>query len=174
MVGHIKHHFSLVATISVVSGGGFIVPGLAKILPKRNIFFILGFFLALALAALAAGRQIKAANTSLDRPSVQLEKITAASHLEKNLMAQSYYIKGYMLYGDSANLRQFRNYAALNREELQALYGVVRPERKPLVEKIQQLNEKYTQLCEREIIPKVEHFLKTAGEMEVMFCLERA
>ncbi|MCL6447921.1 MAG: diguanylate cyclase [Armatimonadetes bacterium] len=123
----------------------------------RNLLLLwVGVFLVLAAGAVFSLNQVKFADENLKRLSVQLDKVLSASHLQQGIITQSYYLRGYMLYGDPSYLQQFRSSARLNQEELRQLYEIVRPARRPLVEKIQDAVQQYTEICERDIVPEVE------------------
>ena len=120
----------------------------------RNLLLLwAGVLLVLAAGAVFSLNQFKAADENLKRLSAQLDKVLSASRLQQGIVTQPYYLNGYMLYGDPYYLQQFRFYARLNQEELRKLYEIVRPARKPLVKRIQDAVQQYTEICEREIIP---------------------
>jgi diguanylate cyclase (GGDEF)-like protein/PAS domain S-box-containing protein/putative nucleotidyltransferase with HDIG domain len=123
---------------------------------KRLLLSLTGAAVALAAIVVFFVSRVEAARENLKSLSGQLDKVLTAFRLQQDVIAQSYYIKGYMLYGDPGYLRQFRSYARANQEELEQLYDIVRPERKPLVREIQKAVESYTAVCEKDIVPKVE------------------
>lgn len=126
-----------------------------KSIPKKNIVIFLGYLLSIVLVVGFAIGQFKDADENLTKLSVQFDKVFSTTHLQQNMIMQSHYLRGYMLYGTSFYLEQFRYYAQLNYESFQQLYEIVRPERKPLVKKIIDAQMQYTLICESEIIPKV-------------------
>lgn len=129
--------------------------GMGAKFSKRFLMIISGVVMAVLLLAAYTFFQFKSADKNLEKLSIQLDKILSTVSLEENLVMQSYYIKGYMLYQEPFYLEQFRRYARLNQEEGQELHEIIRPARKPMVKKILELNNQYTQMCEKEIIPKV-------------------
>ncbi|MGB9904814.1 MAG: diguanylate cyclase [Desulfotomaculales bacterium] len=122
--------------------------------PGRVFAFLAGFLIVCALVVIFTAKQLKAAGENLHRLSTQLDKVVTATHLQQGLLTQSYHLRGYLLYRNPHDLQQFRLYSRQNQEELAGLLEIVRPARKPLVERIADLQFRYTQLCEREIIPK--------------------
>ncbi|MDH7577792.1 MAG: PAS domain-containing protein [Bacillota bacterium] len=92
----------------------------------------------------------------LDKMHVQVQKIVAASDLYTHLIAQSYAIRGYMLYQDVPYLEEFRSWSRSNEREIEELLKIVRPARKPLVRGVLERHVKYVEMCEEEIIPRVQ------------------
>ncbi len=106
----------------------------------------------LALILLSMGQVLK----GLVRMHVQVQKIVAASDLSTHLIAQSYAIRGYMLYRDAPYLEEFRSWSRSNEREIEELLEIVRPSRKPLVRGVLARQVKYVKMCEEEIIPRVQ------------------
>jgi len=90
---------------------------------------------------------------------VQIEKILETSQIRSNVLLQSSSIRAYMLYHDEQFLEDFRNLARENSKKEENLIEIIRPERKPLAQMIKHLNDRYTEICETEIVPLVKEGL---------------
>jgi len=123
-------------------------------LPKYKWIVLLGALL-IPLVIYSTYNQYLASKKNLNNLPVQLDKVLTAAQLKQNLITQSYYMKGYMLYKDPEYLSNFREIAGISQRDIRELYEIVRPERKPLVQKIADLQAQYTETCEDEIIPLI-------------------
>ncbi|MCL6634626.1 MAG: diguanylate cyclase [Peptococcaceae bacterium] len=85
----------------------------------------------------------------------QMDKIYETSQIRSNVLMQSSSIRAYMLYHDEQFLEDFRQLAKKNAEKEEKLIETIRPERKPLARRIKELNDRYTRVCENEIVPLV-------------------
>jgi|GEM_PF-1035844 len=131
-----------------------------------NKALIAGLVLIFTLLAGFVLFQVAQVAVKLNQIPVTVDKVAAAGRLHDYVLRQSYAIKGYMLYREPAYLEEFHRYAGLSRQEMEQLRQVVRPARKPLVEEILARQQKYAELCEKEIIPLVEQG-DTAGAARV-------
>lgn len=117
------------------------------------------FFTAiLLLVAILAGLTIYnicVIGKNAENISVQIQKILAVSQIRSNVLMQSSSIRAYMLYRDEQFLEDFRNLGRMNAEMESGLIEIIRPERKPLAQNIKELNDRYTEVCEKEIVPVV-------------------
>ncbi|MCL6635225.1 MAG: diguanylate cyclase, partial [Peptococcaceae bacterium] len=121
--------------------------------------YIIQFFGILIVVLFLSGvviYQIFKINGGLQRMPSQFEKVVSIGDLERDIMLQSSSMRGYIIYGDGRFLKEFRELAAKNAEREEELTKIVREERKPLAMEIKSLNDRYTALCEAELIPLVE------------------
>lgn len=119
---------------------------------------LLKIALLLALAALLVvfvAISVARILSNTNRLPAQLDKVVAAGQLHDHLVQESYAIRGYMLYRSPAYLSAFRARNAANRREIEELLQVVRPARQPLVRQVLEKHDRYTRICEEEIIPRV-------------------
>ncbi|MDN5365472.1 MAG: hypothetical protein PWP44_675 [Thermacetogenium sp.] len=113
---------------------------------------ILIFILLVGFMLLQAAKVL----VNLNLMSITVDKVVVAGRLHDYVLKQSYAMNCYILYQKPAYLEEFRHYASLSRQEIEELQQVVRPARKPLVEEILSRQQKYTELCEKKIIPLVD------------------
>ncbi len=123
---------------------------------KRILLLVWGgvFLAGLFTGFIAFG--LKRFLAATEKMNVQVQKIVAASDLYTHLIAQSYSIRGYMLYADPRYLAEFRSWCRSNEKEIRELLSIVRPSRKPLVARVLRNYLRYVEICEQEIIPKVQ------------------
>jgi len=114
-----------------------------------------GFLLILILLSCLMFIQIGQVQRSLDDIPQQMDKVVAVLDLNRNLIAQSYCVENYIRYREVDYIKEFRRYSGISRDQLQGLHQVVRQSRKSLIEKILNLQQEYTQICENEIFPLV-------------------
>lgn len=123
---------------------------------RRKLLSFTWFLVAVAVLSGFMLVQMGRVQESLGVNTGQIDKVVEVSRLHSDLVAQSYYINGYILYQETSYLEQFRHLAEVNREQLQRLYEVVRQSRKPLVENIMNRQEEFTGICEGQIVPLVQ------------------
>ncbi|MFZ5611662.1 MAG: diguanylate cyclase, partial [Bacillota bacterium] len=99
--------------------------------------------------------QVLKINRGLERMPPQFEKVIFIADLKRDIMLQSSSMRDYIIYGDERFLKDFRELAAKNSEKEQELINVIREQRRPLAMEIKNLNDRYTALCENELVPLV-------------------
>ncbi|MDI6709296.1 MAG: diguanylate cyclase [Thermoanaerobacterales bacterium] len=110
---------------------------------------------AVALSALVL-YEMKQVKDVLGGFPEQIDKVVASDELHYGLLAQAYFMRGYMLYKDPICLDEFHRQAELNRVRIEQLLRSVRDSRRPLTEQMLAAHEEYTQACREEIIPLVQ------------------
>lgn len=123
---------------------------------RMDSVLLIGFLMVVTLLSGFMLSQMGQVQTSSGDISGQMDKVVEADDLHRNLIAQSYYIEGYILHQEPDHLAEFRRYSSLIRDQLQGLHQVVRQSRKPLIDNILNLQQEYIRICENEIIPLVQ------------------
>lgn len=123
---------------------------------NRYILQFLGILVAVLFIAGAVIFQIYQINERLKLMPPQFGKVISITTLKSDLMLQSSSMRGYIIYGDERFLKDFRELSIKNSENEKLLINIVREERKSLATEIKDLNDRYTMLCENELIPLIE------------------
>lgn len=133
----------------------------------------LGILAAVLLFSGVVVFQIFKINSNLGRVPSQFAKVISTGDLTRDIMLQSAGMRDYITYGDERFLKEFRELALKNAEREQELINIVRDQRKPLAVEIKNLNDRYTALCEKELVPLVQKGLSvqatsSAGRGEIL------
>lgn len=123
---------------------------------NRYILQFLGILAAVLLFSCVLISQIFKVSREIERMPSQLEKVLSIGGLKQDIILQSAGMRGYIIYGDERFLREFRELAVKNAEGEQELINIVRDQHKPLAMEIKNLNDRYTALCEKELVPLVQ------------------
>ena len=126
--------------------------------PDFKTKIIIIYFFSFCIAILLSGwlfAKMSTVNTSLNKIHIQVGKINQISGIKENIFWQQAKIRSFMLYENENDLREFRVVTEKGIKAEEELINIIREERKPIARKILDLNIRYIEICEREIIPLI-------------------